>query len=125
MSRRYLALILLPSFALLGCAANQARTISEPGTEQAAASALSASRELAVVAVDTQELRQQPAACLRIRPQVSITQRSGGCYPLARVAHYEQPPMPALPDLERISRENALIQERQQMQERLWELWTR
>jgi hypothetical protein len=120
MSKRHLALILLPSFALLGCAANQARMISEPGTEQAAASALSASREHAFAAVDTQELHQQPAACLRIRPQVSITQRSGGCYPLAR-----RPPMPALPDLERISRENALIQERQQMQERLWELWTR
>jgi hypothetical protein len=122
MSKRYLALILLPSFTLLGCAANQARTISESSTEHAATSALSASREVAFVAVDTQELHQQPAACLRIRPQVSITQRSGGCYSLARLPPFEQPPMP---DLGRIDRENAQIQNRQQMQERLWELWTR
>jgi hypothetical protein len=77
---RYLTSILLPSVALMGCAANQERVIPETGAELAAASTQLAASASAVETVDVQELNQQRTVCEEIRPLGSRISRGTRCY---------------------------------------------
>jgi hypothetical protein len=119
MSIRYLALILLTFVALSGCAANQARMTSEPGTEQAGASAQIASRKVAFATIDIPEPDQQRTACQRMRPQISVIHRGGPCYRVMRIPVEMGHQAQFQEDEQSKYREFSLLQERQQMLENL------